>query len=221
MMAGRAAVAVMVVAAGIAGAVLTLAAQRLGGGASAPAVAPEAAAPAGTPPAGAPPLEAPDQPLVGVWPGVQVDEEMRRGVSDGLLALLNAYVTALRAADPSPLDGAAVPPARDSLAQVVRDLGGQGFVVEELSVTPVIVDVRGDVATVQLELYVKGAPAAPGQDPPADAPRREGVFRWYVGFRKEGNRYVASALTGAPEMPWRQPGAAVPAPSPAPSGGGR
>lgn len=156
-------------------------------------------------------LEAPSQPLVGVWPGVQVDVDMQKGVSDGLLALLNAYVIALRAADPSVLDQAAVPPARESLAQVVRDLGGQGFVVEELSVTPVIVDVRGGTVTVQLELYLKGAPAAPGQDPPADAPRREGVFRWYVGFERQGDRYVASALSGAPEMPWRQP---APAPSP-------
>lgn len=210
----RVGLAALVVGAGLAGLAGGMALRGPGGGEAGRMPPP---LPAGG--ALAPPLERPSQPLVGVWPGVQVDEAARQGVSDALLALLNAYVQALRAADPAPLAEAALPPARESLAQVVRELGGQGFVVEELSVTPVIVDVRQGAVTVQMELYLKGAPAPPGQAPDPGAERREGLFRWYVGFARQGDRYVASTLTGAPEMPWRQPGA-VPPPGPTPGGGG-
>lgn len=200
-----------IAAAGVAGAVIALVLAGRGGNSDSSASGPPAGSASPVP--GAPPLEAPAGPFVGVWPGVQVDDEMRKGVSDALLALLNAYVQALRAGDVRPLAEVSLPPASDSLAQVIRDLGGSGFAVEELSVTPVIVDVRQGTVTVQLELYIKGAPAPPGQDPDPSTPRREGVFRWYVGFSKDGDRYKASQLTGAPEMPWRQP-----APSPGGSG---
>lgn len=204
-----AAVVLVAVAAGLGG---LAGGMALRGGGAREATPPPAAPAGGGAQGAAPPLERPTQPLVGVWPGLQVDDATRQGVSEGLLALLNAYVQSLRAADPSPLDGAARGAARDSLAQVVRELGGTGFVVEELTVTPVIVDVKGDAVTVQLELYVKGAPARPGEEPGPSVQRQEGVFRWLVGFARDGDRYVAQTLAGAPEMPWRQP---------PPSGGGR
>jgi hypothetical protein len=100
-------------------------------------------------------------------PGARVDPRLLQEVAQAYSFLWPALFNALANVDDVPLQGVALPAAREALMGRARELEGRGLrlLVRSMRQQPLVMEAGGDRAVIEDQAQVEGELLAPGQEP--------------------------------------------------------